>query len=82
VIGLGLVTSSDPNIGKVVGFLLSDEARKGVIGTTNVGVVIAMAIGAGLYALLTFVVKLDPQGITAPGAPDRGTRPVTSRSRG
>jgi purine-cytosine permease-like protein len=62
VIGLGLVTSSDPNIAKVVGFLLSDSAKQGVIGTTNVGVVIAMAIGAGLYALLTFVFKLDPQG--------------------
>jgi nucleobase:cation symporter-1, NCS1 family len=62
VIGLGLVTSSDPNIAKVVGFLLSDSARQGVIGTTNVGVVVAMLIGAGLYALLTFVFKVDPQG--------------------
>jgi purine-cytosine permease-like protein len=68
VIGLGLVTSSDPNIAKVVGFLLSDTAKQGVIGTTNVGVVIAMAIGAGLYALLTFVFKLDPQGIYEPAA--------------
>jgi purine-cytosine permease-like protein len=61
VVGLGLVTSSDPNIGKVVGFLLSESAKKGVIGSTNVGVVIAMAIGAALYALLTFVLKLDPK---------------------
>jgi len=70
VVGLGLVTSSDPNIGRVVGFLLSDAAKKGVIGSTNVGVVIAMAIGAGLYALLTFVFKLDPKGIYAV-APER-----------
>jgi hypothetical protein len=45
----------------VVGFLLSESAKKGVIGSTNVGVVIAMAIGAALYALLTFVLKLDPK---------------------
>ncbi|RSM80700.1 permease [Kibdelosporangium aridum] len=63
IVGLGLVTSSDPNIAKVVGFLLSDEAKQGVIGTTNVGVVVAMLLGAGLYALLTFVLKLDPPGI-------------------
>jgi NCS1 family nucleobase:cation symporter-1 len=62
VIGLGLVTSSDPNIAKVVGFFLSDSAKKGVIGSTNIGVVIAMVIGAALYAFLTFALK-----ITLPG---------------
>lgn len=59
VVGLGLVTSSDPNIAKVVGFLLSDGAKTGVIGTTNVGVLIAMGVGAALYALLTYVFKFD-----------------------
>ncbi|GHJ36976.1 cytosine permease [Streptomyces sp. TS71-3] len=62
VVGLGLVTSSDPNIARVVGFLLTDGQKKGVIGTTNVGVLVAMAVGAALYALLTFVLKLDPKG--------------------
>ncbi|MFI1093665.1 purine-cytosine permease family protein [Streptomyces sp. NPDC020917] len=76
VIGLGMVTSSDPNIAKAVGFLLSDDEKKGVIGTTNVGVLVAMAVGAALYALLTFVLKLDPSrrtalGGTAPAAGDR-----------
>jgi NCS1 family nucleobase:cation symporter-1 len=62
VVGLGLVTSSDPNLAKVVGFLLTEQQKRGVIGTTNVGVVIAMVIGAALYALLTFTLKLDPRG--------------------
>jgi purine-cytosine permease-like protein len=66
VIGLGLVTSSDKNLAKVVGFLLSDSAKKGVIGSTNVGVLIAMVVGAGLYALLTFGLKIDPQGTYVP----------------
>jgi NCS1 family nucleobase:cation symporter-1 len=71
VIGLGLVTSSDPNIAKVVGFLLSDQQKKGVIGATNIGVLIAMGVGAGLYAILTFVLKLDPRGIGPAGADER-----------
>ncbi|MEV1176546.1 cytosine permease [Nonomuraea sp. NPDC049784] len=61
VVGLGLVTSADPNFAYVTGFFLTDEAKGGVFGASNVGVVIAMAVGAGLYALLTFGVKLDPK---------------------
>ncbi|MFC5824424.1 cytosine permease [Nonomuraea insulae] len=61
VIGLGLVTSADPNFAYVTGFFLTHQAEAGVIGASNVGVVIAMAVGAGLYALLTFGFKLDPK---------------------
>jgi NCS1 family nucleobase:cation symporter-1 len=60
IVGLGLVTSADPNFAYVTGFLLSEEAKAGVIGASNIGVVIAMSLGAGLYALLTFGLKLDP----------------------
>lgn len=67
LVGLGLVTSSDPNLAKVVGFLLTDAQKKGVIGSTNIGVIIAMAIGAALYAFLTFGLKLDPRSARAPG---------------
>ncbi|WIY82378.1 cytosine permease [Propionimicrobium sp. PCR01-08-3] len=70
VIGLGMVTSADPNIAKFVGFLLTPEQRAGVIGTSNVGVVVAMAVGAALYALLTFAFRFDPQ-------PDRSRRPAS-----
>jgi nucleobase:cation symporter-1, NCS1 family len=73
VIGLGLVTSSDPNFAKVAGFLLSDTAKKGVIGSTNVGVLIAMAVGAALYAFFTFALKIDPQGTYEPR---RGREPA------
>jgi purine-cytosine permease-like protein len=67
-LGLGMVTSSDPNIARVVGFLLTDEAKKGVIGSTNIGVLVAMVVGAGLYAILTFGFK-----ITLPGTYSRVT---------
>jgi cytosine/uracil/thiamine/allantoin permease len=67
VVGLGLVTSSDPNIAKVVGFFLSDSAKKGVIGSTNLGVVIAMVIGAAIYALLTFALQITLPGRYASG---------------
>lgn len=66
VLGLGMVTSSDPNIARVVGFLLTDEAKKGVIGSTNIGVLVAMVVGAGLYAFFTFGLK-----ITLPGTYSR-----------
>ncbi|MFC4948048.1 purine-cytosine permease family protein [Pseudonocardia sp. GCM10023141] len=59
IVGLGTVTSGDPNIARVVGFLLTDEAAKGVIGQANLGVVIAMVTGAAIYAVLTFVLKID-----------------------
>lgn len=61
VVGLGMVTSADPNIAKVVGFLLTPEQRAGVIGSTNIGVVVAMALGTAIYALLTYGFKLDPK---------------------
>ena len=64
VVGLGTVTSADPNFAHLTGFLLTEDARNGVIGASNIGVVIALLLGAGSYALLTFGFKLDP-------APDR-----------
>lgn len=66
IIGLGTVTSGDPNIARVVGFLLTDEAAKGVVGQANLGVVIAMIVGAALYAFLTFVLKIDDGAPAAP----------------
>ncbi|GAB3975452.1 cytosine permease [Actinoallomurus acanthiterrae] len=76
VVGLGTVTSSDPNIGRVVGFLLSKSQEKGVIGQTNMGVLIAMAIGIVLYGLLTFVFKFDvpPNFSKAPQLQEGGLR--------
>ncbi|MGN8048089.1 purine-cytosine permease family protein [Curtobacterium sp. 22159] len=60
VVGLGLVTSADPNFAHVTGFLLTEGARTGVIGASNIGVVVALLLGGGSYAFLTFVLKADP----------------------
>jgi NCS1 family nucleobase:cation symporter-1 len=61
VVGLGLVTSSDPNFGKITGFLLTEQGRSGVFGASGLGIVVAMVLGAALYAVLTFKLQLDPK---------------------
>jgi purine-cytosine permease-like protein len=61
VVGLGLVTSSDPNFGKITGFFLTEAGRTGVFGSSGLGIVIAMVLGAALYAILTFGLGLDPK---------------------
>jgi hypothetical protein len=53
VLGLGLITSTDPNIARVVGFLLTDAARKSWLGSAGIGVVVALLVAGALYALLT-----------------------------
>ncbi|MEW1747652.1 purine-cytosine permease family protein [Streptomyces angustmyceticus] len=50
VVGLGLITSGDPHIARVVGFLLTDGAARGTLGTMNLGVVVALAVAGVLYA--------------------------------
>jgi purine-cytosine permease-like protein len=77
IIGLGTVTSADPNFAHLTGFLLTAEARDGVLGASNIGVVIATVLGAATYALLTFGLRLDP-------GPDysRVAVPVAAGSRG
>ncbi|WP_406205785.1 hypothetical protein [Streptomyces decoyicus] len=49
-VGLGLVTSGDPHIARAVGFLLTDGAARGTLGAMNLGVVMALAVAAALYA--------------------------------
>ena len=64
LIGLGTITSWDPNIAKVVGFLLPESAKDSVFATANVGVIVAMAVGGILYYILTFVLgryELPPE---------------------
>ncbi|MGW3351505.1 purine-cytosine permease family protein [Nonomuraea rubra] len=57
VVGLGLITSADPNIARVVGFLMSDELRAGTFGTANIGVVIALVLAGLLYFLIASVAR-------------------------
>ncbi|GAA3246028.1 cytosine permease [Nonomuraea helvata] len=53
VVGLGLITSADPYIANVVGFLMSDELEKSTFGAANIGVVIALVLAGILYFLIT-----------------------------
>ncbi|MCK7625705.1 cytosine permease [Streptomyces sp. RS10V-4] len=48
--GLGLVTSADPHIARVTGFLLTDRAAHGTLGAMNLGVVAALLVAGVLYA--------------------------------
>ncbi|MGW1375123.1 purine-cytosine permease family protein [Streptomyces sp. NPDC002446] len=51
VVGLGLVTSADPHIAPLVGFLLTDSAARGTLGAMNLGVVVALVVAGVLYAI-------------------------------
>lgn len=58
-IGMGLITSADPYIDNVVGFLLTEEGKKSVFASSNVGVIIAMIVGAFIYSLCLLVAKFE-----------------------
>ena len=58
IIGLGTITSADPYIATVVGFLLTEETAQSVFATANVGVIVSMLVGGGLYYILTFIIGL------------------------
>ncbi|WP_218920360.1 purine-cytosine permease family protein [Lentzea guizhouensis] len=53
VVGWGLVTSHDPYLQPLLGYLLTDAARAGSIGAANIGVVVAFLVGGLLYAGLS-----------------------------
>ncbi|WP_274912167.1 purine-cytosine permease family protein [Streptomyces sp. WZ-12] len=50
-VGLGLITSADPNLARATGFLLGDGAAHGTLGAMNLGVVAALLVAGALYAL-------------------------------
>ncbi len=55
IFGLGTITSADPYIAKIVGFLLSDAAKQSVFATANVGVIVSMLVGGMMYYVITFM---------------------------
>ncbi|MGG2460234.1 purine-cytosine permease family protein [Streptomyces sp. RGM 3693] len=63
-VGLGLITSADPNLARVVGFLLTDAAAHGTLGTMNLGVVAALLVAGVLYAVTA---SLDRRPTTPEG---------------
>ncbi|WP_312739450.1 cytosine permease [Cedecea neteri] len=64
-VGLGTITSGDPYIAHVVGFLLTEETRHSVFATANLGVIVSMLTGGVLYSLLTFGLKIELPGISS-----------------
>lgn len=56
--GIGLITSADPYIANVVGFLMSDELEGGTFGSANIGVVIALVLAGILYFALSSAPRL------------------------
>lgn len=63
IIGAGSITSSDPYIAHLVGFLLTDETRHSIFATANLGVIVSMIVGSLCYAVLTFGFKIKLPGI-------------------
>ena len=59
VIGLGTISSWDPNIAKMTGFLLPESMQNSVFTTANVGVIVSMAVSACLYSIWTFILGKD-----------------------
>lgn len=52
-VGWGLVTSQDPNLRHVLGYLLTDAAQAGSAGAANIGVAVAFFVGGLLYAVIS-----------------------------
>jgi hypothetical protein len=53
VVGLGLVTSADPNLAVITGFLMPPAIATSTLAMTNLGVVLGFLLSGILYALLT-----------------------------
>ncbi|MBY8860899.1 cytosine permease [Nocardia sp. CA2R105] len=52
VIGFGLITSPDPHIGPLLGYLFTPAARAGSLGNSNLGILVALVIAIPGYAVL------------------------------
>lgn len=80
IVGTGTITSSDPYIAHVVGFLLTPETRNSVFASANLGVIVSMITGATLYAFLTYVLKIKLPGISGDRLPVENS-PVLKKQR-
>jgi nucleobase:cation symporter-1, NCS1 family len=49
IVGIGLISSADPNLSGVVGFLMSDTLKAGTFASANIGVVVALVLAGVLY---------------------------------
>lgn len=67
IVGLGLVTSPDPHIGPLLGYLFTPAARAGSLGSSNLGVFVALVLATVGYAALHRVRPLSQM----PNAPEQ-----------
>lgn len=75
LVGLGLVTSPDPHIGPLLGYLFTPAARVGSLGATNVGVFVALVLAAMGYAVCHRV-RIPAQPVSVVSEP---TEPIDAR---
>ncbi|WP_159849943.1 purine-cytosine permease family protein [Nocardia sp. CY41] len=75
LVGLGLVTSPDPHIGPLLGYLFTPAARAGGLGSSNLGVFVALVVATVGYAALHRVRPLAP-GRTTESMESRDSEPV------
>ncbi|MGW0485481.1 purine-cytosine permease family protein [Nonomuraea sp. NPDC003214] len=54
-VGIGLISSADPNIAGLVGFLMSDDLKAGTFASANIGVVVALVLAGVLYLAFSSV---------------------------
>ncbi|WP_049567548.1 purine-cytosine permease family protein [Nonomuraea sp. SBT364] len=55
VVGIGLISSADPNLTGVVGFLMSEDLKAGTFASANIGVVVALVLAGVLYLAISSV---------------------------
>ncbi|MGY1977748.1 purine-cytosine permease family protein [Nocardia gipuzkoensis] len=52
IVGFGLITSPDPHVGPLLGYLFTPAARAGSLGSSNLGIFAALILATAGYAAL------------------------------
>jgi purine-cytosine permease-like protein len=71
VVGLGLITSADPHLAVITGFLMPPAIANSTLAFTNLGVLLSFLLAGVLYALLTLRTRSaaprssTPQSVTS-----------------
>lgn len=61
LVGLGTITSTDPYIGYITGFFISDSLKDTIFTEASMGVILSMLIATITYGLLTYVFNKTPE---------------------
>jgi purine-cytosine permease-like protein len=65
VVGLGLITSSDPHLAVITGFLMPPAIADSTLAFTNLGVLLSFLLAGVLYALLTLRTRSAAREVVA-----------------